>query len=219
MTGIFTWAPFCALGYLLGSIPTSLIVGRLFFGTDIRTQGSGNAGGTNAFRVFGWPAGLAVVLVDVGKGVAAVLLARAFGDDGSAVPGLLPLLAGLCAVLGHIWTVFAGFRGGKGVATSAGVLAAVEPVSFLITLAFFGVTLGLAGIVSLSSLVAAVVFPLTVTVRYLSGNPVPAFLPPVAWAFGALVVFAHRRNIARLLQGEEKRFERLRILGRLFDRR
>ncbi len=219
MNTYVVFGSFCLLGYLLGSIPTSLIVGRLFFGTDIRTQGSGNAGGTNAFRVFGWPAGLAVVVVDVGKGVAAVLLARSFGGDGSTVPGLLPLLAGVCAVLGHIWTVFAGFRGGKGVATSAGVLAAVEPVSFLITLVFFALGLGFTGIVSLSSLTAALVFPVAVTARYFSGSPVPAFLPPAAWGIGALVVFAHRRNIARLLRGEEKRFERLRFLGRLFDRR
>ncbi len=219
MNTLMRVVPWCLLGYLLGSIPTSVIVGRVFFGLDIRTQGSGNAGGTNAFRVFGWPAGLAVVVVDIGKGVAAVLLTRFFGRDVWAVPGLLPLLAGLCAVFGHIWTIFAGFRGGKGVATSAGVLAAIEPVSFLVTLAAFGLSLGFSGIVSLASLTAALVFPLTVTLRYLAGRPVPGYLPPVSALIGVVIIAAHRKNIGRLLRGEEKRFERLRLLGRLFGRR
>jgi len=115
------------LSYLAGSFPTSIVIGRLFFGLDIRSKGSGNAGGTNSFRVLGWKAGLAVVVVDVGKGALSALLISRLGLPTGLPPLALGLIAGAAAVAGHVWTVFAGFRGGKGVATAAGARASRRP--------------------------------------------------------------------------------------------
>ena len=117
-----------ALSYLLGSFPTSIVVGKVFFRRDIRAEGSGNAGGTNAFRVFGWKAGVLVILVDVGKGIAAALLVSRLASGSPLPPDAVKLAAGTAATIGHVWTVFAGFRGGKGVATAAGTLAGVAQI-------------------------------------------------------------------------------------------
>lgn len=208
------WAAL-AVGYLLGSIPTSVIVGKLFFGKDPRNFGSGNSGGTNSFRLFGWKAGLAVVVTDVAKGAAAVALAPTIAAAPPIDASILPLGAGIAAVVGHVWTVFARFRGGKGVATSAGVLAAIEPVSFCATALVFALTIMATGFVSLSSLMAAFAFPAFVTVRYLLGDETRFFLVPVSWLLGAFIAFTHRANIARLRRGEEKRFEKLRLFKKL----
>lgn len=214
MEGYLGVAAALVLGYLLGSIPTSVIVGKVFFGVDPRKVGSGNAGGTNSFRVFGWKAGVAVVAVDVAKGAAAVALAPAVAASPPLNPAVLALAAGFAAVAGHVWTVFAGFRGGKGVATSAGVLAAIEPFSFCATAAVFALTIARTGLVSLGSLLSALAFPSFVTIRYLLGAETRLFLVPVSWLLGAFIAYTHRSNIGRLLRGEEKRFERLRLLRR-----
>ncbi len=211
MDGFLGLAAAVLAGYLLGSIPSSVVVGKVFFGKDPRDLGSGNAGGTNTFRVFGWKAGVAVVVADVAKGAVAVALAPVLAPSAPLEPILVALLAGAAAVAGHVWTVFAGFRGGKGVATSAGVLMAVEPVSFGITAAAFVLTIAATGIVSLGSLVSALVFPCVVTLRWLLGGAVSPFLVAVSWLLGAFIAYTHRANIARLRRGEEKRFDRLRI--------
>ncbi len=207
------------LSYLLGSFPTSIVVGRVFFRRDIRKEGSGNAGGTNTFRVFGWKAGILVVLVDVGKGVAAALLVSRLAAGGPLSTDALRLAAGTAATIGHVWTVFAGFRGGKGVATAAGTLAAVAPLPFLAALAAFTLGILSTGIVSVGSLSAAVVFPLSAVALRLAGYPVSDTLLGFSVLLAPLIFWTHRKNIRRLARGEENRFEKLRILPRLFKKR
>lgn len=207
------------LSYLLGSFPTSIVAGKVFFGRDIRKEGSGNAGGTNAFRVFGWKVGILVVLVDVGKGVAAALLVSRLAAGGPLSTDALRLAAGTAATIGHVWTVFAGFRGGKGVATAAGTLAAVAPLPFLAALAAFALGILSTGIVSVGSLSAAVVFPLAALALRLAGNPVSDTLLGFSFLLAPLIFWTHRKNIRRLIRGEENRFEKLRIIPRLFKKR
>ena len=204
------------LSYLLGSFPTSIVVGKLFFGRDIRSVGSGNAGGTNTFRVFGWKAGIIVVLADLGKGVTAALLVSRLALGGPLSPDAARLAAGTAATIGHVWTVFAGFRGGKGVATAAGALAAVAPLPFLAALAAFALGILSTGIVSVGSLAAAVVFPLAALALRLFGLPVSDVLLGFAFLLAPLIFWTHRKNIVRLVRKEENRFEKLRILPRLF---
>lgn len=207
------------LSYLLGSFPTSIVAGKVFFSRDIRKEGSGNAGGTNAFRVFGWKVGILVVLVDVGKGVAAALLVSRLAADSPLSTDALRLAAGTAATIGHVWTVFAGFRGGKGVATAAGTLAAVAPLPFLAALAAFALGILSTGIVSIGSLSAAIVFPLAALALRLAGNPVSDTLLGFSFLLAPLIFWTHRKNIRRLVRGEENRFEKLRILPRLFKKR
>lgn len=202
------------LAYLIGSVPTSIIIGKVFFHKDIREHGSKNAGGTNAVRVFGPAAGGAVIAVDMAKGVCAVLcIARLPLFKGMEAP-LLPadltaLAAGSAAVIGHIWTVFASFRGGKGVAAAAGMFAALYPLSFFITLAFFIAAIAVTGIVSLGSLTAAAVFPAVQFI--LNAADLTEVSPVLLWItlpVALLIVFTHRKNIRRLVRGEEPRMFR-----------
>lgn len=208
-----------ALSYLLGSFPTSIVVGKVFFRRDIRMEGSGNAGGTNTFRVFGWKAGVLVVLVDVGKGIAAALLVSRLAADTVLPPDAVRLAAGTAATIGHVWTVFAGFRGGKGVATAAGTLAATAPLPFLAALAAFSLGILSTGIVSVGSLAAAAVFPLAALAFRAAGFPVSDVLLGFAFLLAPLIVWTHRKNIRRLIRGEENRFEKLRLLAKLFHKR
>lgn len=202
------------LSYLAGSIPTSIIIGKLFFHKDIRQYGSGNAGGTNAVRVFGWPAGIAVILVDIAKGAFAVLFVSRLplfgGMEGPLLsPDALALAAGAAAICGHIWTVFASFRGGKGVATAAGMIAALYPMGFGAALAIFVLTIFATGIVSVGSLAAAISFPVVLLILHRSGiSPASPLLLWVSLPIAMLIVFTHRKNIGRLLRGEEKRLFR-----------
>jgi glycerol-3-phosphate acyltransferase PlsY len=207
-----------SLSYLAGSFPTSIVVGRLFFGKDIRKEGSGNAGGTNAFRVFGPAAGFAVVAVDVGKGALAALLFSRLGSSSGLPAEALALLCGSAAVAGHVWTLFAGFRGGKGVATAAGALLAAAPLPAAFAALAFALVLLFTGVVSLSSLAAALAFPASLLAALALGRPVSPLLLGFAFLLAPLIFYTHRSNLARLRRGEEKRFERLRVLGRLLDR-
>jgi glycerol-3-phosphate acyltransferase PlsY len=199
------------LSYLLGSLPSSIIIGKLFFKKDIRESGSGNAGGTNAVRVFGWPAGIAVILIDVAKGACAVLFIAQLPLFGSLETGLLSpdgtaLAAGAAAVVGHIWTIFADFRGGKGVATAAGMIVALYPAGFSAALVIFVCTILLTGIVSVGSLCTAVSFPLVLYALDTSGlSMVSPLLMGFSIPIALLILFTHRKNIGRLLRGEEKR--------------
>ncbi|MGE5236320.1 MAG: glycerol-3-phosphate 1-O-acyltransferase PlsY [Acidobacteriota bacterium] len=183
--------------YLLGSIPTSVWVGRLLFGIDIRTRGSGNAGGTNTLRVFGWRAAAPVVLVDVGKGALAAWLATRVG---AGIPSWLPVTCLAAAVLGHTFPVFARFRGGKGVATAAGGLCVLAPWAALACAVLWLAVVGLTRIVSLASVLAALVLPLTVVL--LPGRR-PAGLVPLALGLTLFVLWTHRSNLGRLARGEE----------------
>lgn len=208
-----------ALSYLLGSFPSAIVIGRACFGRDPRKEGSGNSGGTNAFRVFGWKAGLAVALLDVSKGAASAGLVSRLAD-----PAFLPvdgavLLCGLAAVVGHVWTIFAGFKGGKGVATAAGAVLVFAPPAFAVALAAFALVLLSTGIVSLSSMAAAASFSATVIVSALAGVPTSGWLLGFAFFATPFIVFTHRANIGRLIHGDEKRFEKVALLRRLFSGR
>lgn len=192
------------VAYLLGSLSGSLLLGRLR-GVDIRTQGSGNAGGTNALRTQGWKFALGTVLVDVGKGVLAAWLARRFGGG----EAWLPWAAGFAAVLGHVWPVFHGFRGGKGAGTLVGVLLVLWLPGLAVLIGTWLLVLGIGGYVGLSTIVAAA-----------SLVPLALLTGADAWRLGFAVVLAlfilytHRSNVARLRAGTEPRFERARFLVR-----
>lgn len=190
-------------GYIIGSLPTGLAIARARTGIDIRAHGSGATGGTNVARLLGWPTGVAVVAADAAKGFLAVqFVARA--GIGSPDDGTLPLVAGLCAVVGHLWPVFAGFRGGKGVATSAGVLLAVQPWAVLGCVTVFAVVLGARRIVSLASLAAVLALPVVLGIlnRTVPGSVSRAQLL-YALGSGGLIAWAHRSNVARLRAGHE----------------
>jgi glycerol-3-phosphate acyltransferase PlsY len=198
------------LSYLIGSFPTSIIVGKLLKGIDIREHGSGNAGGTNVFRVLGPGPGISVMLFDAFKGFAATFwVSRLVVDFMPLETGLIMILAGVAAICGHIWTIFAGFRGGKGVGTAAGMLAALFPTALLVCLAIFFVVLAVTKIVSVSSMSAAVALPITLSVfRYVLDVPVQSSLYIFSFIAAALIVFTHRSNIKRLVNGTENSISR-----------
>jgi glycerol-3-phosphate acyltransferase PlsY len=178
------------LAYLLGSIPSGLIAGKVFFGLDIREHGSGNLGATNSFRVLGKKAGALVTAADILKGTAATLLPFWFDA------GIHPLIAGLLAVIGHMFPIFAGFRGGKAVATSAGVLLAYSPFFFLFLAAIFVGMILLTKYVSLASVSAAVAAFIYAIIHTIYTNDIP-FLAAVS-ALSFFVLYRHRTNIVRL---------------------
>ena len=215
MTAVASVALVIIVSYIAGSFPTSIVVGCLFFGVDPRTRGSGNAGGTNSFRVFGWKAGVAVVIVDVGKGALAALLLSRLGTPSGLPAEALGLVAGSAAVAGHVWTVFAGFRGGKGVGTAAGALFALAPAGIGIAALCFVLILLSTGIVSLASMGAALAFPLALFALGLFGQPSSPWLLGFSLLLCPLIFFTHRSNIGRLRRGEENRFDKLILWKRL----
>lgn len=204
------------LSYLVGSIPGSLWAGKVLYGIDLREHGSGNAGATNAFRVLGWKAGVVSTVIDLGKGLlAAGVIAPLLRIDPLPTWGLVPwqattvmcLVAGLVAILGHMFPIWAKFQGGKGMNTAAGVLFALTPITTAIVLGIFVVVLLSFRYVSLASITAAIAFPSTVAIRrYLFDIE---SLDPSLLVFGAVmaagIIFAHRSNIKRLLRGNENR--------------
>ncbi|MGQ0560454.1 MAG: glycerol-3-phosphate 1-O-acyltransferase PlsY [Gemmatimonadota bacterium] len=186
-----------AAAYMTGAIPTSYIVGRAK-GIDLRAHGSGNLGATNAFRVLGWRAATPVFLLDIAKGSFPAFFFPRW--DGVDAP-LLALAYGAAAIVGHVFSVYVRFKGGKGVATSAGVLLALAPAAAGAAIALWAALVFLTGYVSLASIVAAAVLPFLILGLHGSS--------PVFWlslALAAFVIFAHRANIGRLLRGEEHRF-------------
>ena len=200
-----TAALLIVLAYLLGSLSGSLLLGRLR-GVDIRRQGSGNAGGTNALRTQGWKFALGTVLIDVGKGVLAVGLAQRYGGD----LAWLPWAAAAAAVLGHVWPVFHGFRGGKGAGTLVGALLVLWPLAVAVLIGVWLLVLSVWGYVGLSTILAAAsLVPLA-----LLDGAAPLRLG-FALAFALFILFTHRSNVARLRAGTESRFERVRLWRRL----
>lgn len=190
--------------YLIGSLSGSLLLGRLR-GVDIRTLGSGNAGGTNALRTQGWAFALGTVVVDVGKSVLAVWLAQRFGGGAA----WLPYAAGAAAVLGHVWPVFHGFRGGKGAGTLVGALVLLWPQGLPVVLGTWGLCLVLTGYVGLSTVLAAASL---VPAAVWSGAAAERLAFAVAMAL--FLLFTHRGNLARLRAGTESRFEKVRLFAR-----
>ena len=187
--------------YLLGAVPTSYIAGRLLRGIDLREHGSKNLGATNLYRVLGWRVAVPVGLFDMAKGLIPVLL---FAPRVSSSQ-TFALVCGLTAMVGHVFSVFVGFKGGKGVATAAGVMLGLTPAALLIALVVWIVVVALTGYVSLGSIVAAALFP--VLVRLVD----PPEQPEILWldiAAAAGIIWLHRANISRLLRGTENRFGR-----------
>ena len=198
-------------GYLIGSIPTGYLMGRAR-GIDLRSQGSGNIGATNALRILGKPAGIFVLIVDALKGYAGVTLVPQIGRIAGALPAaemgdvLLPLLGGVSAVLGHNFTCWLRFRGGKGIATSAGVLAGLLPLPFLVVLGTFVGVLAVFRIVSLASVAAAAILPVA-TVYWHRDRALIGF----SLALATLAIWRHRANLQRLMAGTEPRIGQKRV--------
>jgi len=208
------------ISYLVGAVPTSVIVGRALRGMDVRNYGSKNAGATNAWRVLGWKVGVAVLALDLGEGLVATMVV-------SAIPlGALPvgsdvaaILCGLLAVFGHVFPVYIGFRGGKGVATGAGMLLGVAPLPFGIAVSLFLVVALFSGLVSLASLLGALSVPIAVLLLdLLSSADYHPLLHGVSWALFFFIVFTHRSNIGRLLHRKEQAFDWLAIIRRIARR-
>jgi glycerol-3-phosphate acyltransferase PlsY len=213
---MFLLATIIILSYLVGSIPTSIIISKLAKGIDIREHGSGNAGGTNVMRVLGWKQGLLVIILDALKGAFAVVVIARLHYGGLPFQNISPfddftlvqIIAGIAAVIGHIWTVFAGFRGGKGIATALGMLIMIVTVDMLIAVGIFILVVSISKYVSLGSILAAISVPLTLVVREnILHDHIQSYgtLLPFVIAVSLLVVFTHRKNVVRLLNGTESK--------------
>jgi acyl phosphate:glycerol-3-phosphate acyltransferase len=205
------------LSYLVGSIPTSVMLSKWGHGFDIRSKGSGNAGGTNVFRVLGWKSGVFVIVMDALKGVlATTVVARLFWDP--TLPfynhtpfddfTIIQMICGGAAVIGHVLTVFAGFKGGKGIATGAGMLLGIAPTEFAVTIAVFFIFFFAFRYVSLGSIMAAVAFPLSLIIRYnILSDEIHSYKTLVFFSTGIalFLIYSHRANIKRLVEGTERK--------------
>ncbi len=201
MSGLLLPVLFMLAAYLLGSIPFGLIAGLKVKGLDIREHGSKNIGATNVSRVVGKKWGIAVLLLDALKGYVACILPALLGQQ-NEIP--FQLLLGVSAILGHSFPVWLKFKGGKGVATSLGVFLAVAWVPTLITFGLWILCFAITHIISISSLVAALIFPIMVIWRY-AGTPGLKFLLPISIVLVFVIFYTHRANIRRLRQGTEKK--------------
>ena len=188
--------------YFVGSLPTSYVVGRVIGGVDLRREGSGNLGATNLYRAMGLRVAVPVGLVDIGKGWLPAWLFPLL--DGGAAAGWAAAY-GAAAILGHTFSCWMRFRGGKGVATAAGAFLALSPLGLLVAALVWVLVFAAKGIVSLASIAAAVALPATVLVRNAMGGAGDPWVTAFAVLAGAFIVWAHRSNIGRLLRGEEKR--------------
>lgn len=195
------------LGYLLGSIPPAYILGKLLHGVDIRQQGSGNVGGANAGRLFGKKVFIMVALFDIFKGTIAVFIATLIVPGNTASSGLFSspelfyALTGFMAILGHCYSMLLGFSGGKGAATTAGVVLAFDPIIFVILLSSWLITVGTTRFTSLGNLVAVSLLPFTF--NFLQDYEEYTLL---GWLILVLIFWKHRENIVRLINGEERKF-------------
>jgi glycerol-3-phosphate acyltransferase PlsY len=195
---------FGIVAYLLGSIPTAIWVGKRFYGVDVREHGSKNAGATNTFRVLGKKPGILVLTVDVLKGLVAVLLPQFLLNSTLDYNDLvnIKIISAITVILGHVFPLFAGFKGGKGVATSLGVIFALHPPAALICLGIFLVVFLVFHFVSLGAIVTAVSFPLLIIVLFKEKSiPLNVF----AIVIGVAVVITHKKNIIRLIEGCENK--------------
>ena len=204
------------LSYLVGSIPTSILISRKVRGIDIREHGSGNAGGSNVFRVLGWKYGVLVILLDALKGALAVILIARLYLGSFPFPNATPfddftlvqIIAGLAAIVGHIWTIFANFKGGKGIATALGFLITIITVDMLIAFGIFLIVVFVSRYISLGSITAAVSIPLILVAREnIFGVDIQSYhtILPFVIAIALLVIYTHRANLIRLLNGNENK--------------
>jgi glycerol-3-phosphate acyltransferase PlsY len=205
------------LSYLVGSIPTSVMLSKWRHGFDIRSKGSGNAGGTNVFRVLGWKSGVFIIVMDALKGVlATTVVARLFWDP--TLPfynhtpfddfTIIQMICGGAAVIGHVLTVFAGFKGGKGIATGAGMLIGIAPTEFAVSVVVFFIFFFAFRYVSLGSIMAAAAFPLSLIIRYnILSDEIHSYKTLVFFSTGIalFLIYSHRANIKRLTEGTERK--------------
>lgn len=204
------------LSYLVGSIPVSIILSKAIKGVDIRNYGSGNAGGTNASRLLGKKIGVLVIFLDAMKGVIAVVLISRLYFGSFPFPNTTPfddftlvqIMAGIAAIIGHIWTIFAGFKGGKGIATGLGVLISIVTLDLLLAFGIFLIVMYISKYISLASISAAVSVPLIMIVREnVFGVNIPSYgtVLPFAIGIALLIIYTHRANLDRLLSGSENK--------------
>jgi acyl phosphate:glycerol-3-phosphate acyltransferase len=186
------------LAYLIGATPTSYIAAKLGRGIDLREHGSHNLGATNVYRVLGWSYALPVGLIDVAKGALPIVVLGPWSNG----PAWFRVALGVAAVVGHVSSPYVRFRGGKGVATAAGMFLALAPLAIALSVLIWAATLWLSGYVSVASLTVAVLFPLVVWLTV----PEEPYTVWAAVAVAALIVYAHRANIRRLSAGSEHRF-------------
>lgn len=187
------------LAYLLGSIPSALWIGKIFYKTDIRTKGSGNLGATNTFRTLGAKAGIAVTVMDILKGTAATLIPLFIATD------IHPLVFGVLAVIGHMFPVFAKFKGGKAVATSGGILLGYQWPLFLVAVAVLLIALKITKMVSLSSIILAVVAVIYTVIYTFYSQDYPFLI--VILILAGFIIYRHRANIARIKAGTEPKIK------------
>lgn len=183
------------LGYLIGSVPFALLLARRWGTPDLRRIGSGNIGATNVLRASGPTAGMLVALLDIGKGAASVVLAEQLNGSGG-----MPAIAGLAAIVGHVYPIWLRFRGGKGVATACGVFAALAPLAMVPAVGVFLAAAWVTKYVSLGSVLASAVLP---AIAYATGSSAPTVAAAAAAA--TLIVFRHRSNLGRMWLGTERR--------------
>jgi len=206
--------------YFIGAIPSALIIGKLFKKIDIRNYGSGNLGSTNAFRVLGVPLGILVQSMDISKGLLAVLVVTNIFYSNLPFTNYTPfeditvlkIIAGISAVLGHTFSVFANFKGGKGINTALGMLISLAPVDVGISIGFFILIVLSSGYVSLGSIVASFFFPLIMFIREnIFKVEIYGYKTLIFFSIGIslLLIYNHRENIKRLLYGNENRFDKL----------
>jgi glycerol-3-phosphate acyltransferase PlsY len=196
------------VSYIIGSIPTAIIAGKWLKKIDIREHGSGNAGATNVFRTLGWKAGITVLLIDMFKGFVPVYWIAGIFHHNFDTHIYFQLLAGICAICGHMWTIFAGFKGGKGVGTSAGVFLGLAPLALGLSLLVFIIIVWITRYVSLGSIVAAsTLLVILVLQKFIFDVYIPDILLYVCIIIVLLLWLAHKDNIKRLLKGEENKLK------------
>lgn len=210
----------CIIGYFLGSVSGSLILGK-FTGVDIRNSGSGNAGGTNALRTQGLKFGIAVLIIDIGKGFLAGWGLSVIPFPASATAVIISqqqcaMIYGSAAILGHVYPIYFRFKGGKGAGTLVGVILGIQPGLILPTLAVWLTCVLLSGYVGISTILAAVSVPILENILYGSESPPLFILFASCWA--AFILLTHRSNILRMMNGTENRFEKLWLLGRFLKK-
>jgi glycerol-3-phosphate acyltransferase PlsY len=213
---MFLLATIIVLSYLVGSIPNSIIISKVVKGIDIREHGSGNAGGTNVMRVMGWKYGVIAILLDAFKGVVAVVFIARLHYGGMPFENVTPfddftlvqIIAGISAVIGHIWTIFAGFKGGKGIATALGMLIIIVTIDMLVAVAVFAIVVSVSRYISLGSILGAIAVPLTLVIRenlfHVNIEGYGTLLPFLIFV-SLLVIYTHRKNVVRLINGNENK--------------
>ncbi len=210
--------------YLIGAIPSSLWMGKIFYNIDVRDHGSGNAGATNTFRVFGWKAGTTVLLFDFGKGLLCTTVISGLAYHIGSGPivfyenwdahSMLLILSGVAAVFGHMFPIYAKFNGGKGAATACGMLYGIEPISISITLAIFLIIIYTTRYVSLGSIIGAIIYPFSqLALRYGMGVEIDGSVIIFSSIIALVIIIKHKGNIKRLMEGTENRVQSFKPSG------